>query len=127
MNKPPSGHPRQDWEVEEALRTYPLAPVPPALTPAVMTRIRALSPALRFRLEWLDLALSVFGAAMTVLALSLWQSISPPMAAHLRVQFLLWRQQLSLLAFEPVLLGSLLMALLALLTVSLYLAPRRYR
>ena len=66
--------------VDEALRTYPLVPTPPTLAPAIMARVHAMSLAPRFRLKWIDYALSFFAAGMVGLGLSLWQSVSPQLA-----------------------------------------------
>lgn len=63
--------------VDGALREYPLAPVPPTLAPAVMQRITQLAPAPRFRLQWMDYALGLFGAGMVGLALLFWQVLLP--------------------------------------------------
>ena len=116
---------RQDLAaVEEALRTYPLAAPPRSLTPAVIARLRTVARVPRFRLEWIDLAISLFGAIMTGLVFLLWRSITPEIAARLQIQFLVLQQQFSLLAFAPLLLGSVTMALLASLAASLYVLPR---
>ncbi len=65
---------RQERDViADAVRTYPLAPIPPGLTQAIMTRIRETAPAPRFELGWIDLALGLLGASMTGLAWLLWQ------------------------------------------------------
>lgn len=110
--------------VEDALRTYPLAAPPRSLTPAATARLRTVALVPRFRLEWIDLAISLFGAIMTGLVFLLWQSTTPEMAARLQIQFLILQQQFSLLAFAPLLLGSATTALLASLAASLYVLPR---
>ena len=70
--------------VDDALRAYPLASVPPTLAPAVMARVRVLSPTPRFRLEWIDYALSLFAAGMVGLGLVIWQSISPQLVLDMQ-------------------------------------------
>ncbi len=75
--------------VDDALRTYPLAPAPLTLAPAIITRIHASSPAPHFRLEWLDYALSLFAAGMVGLGLVIWQSISSQLAADAQIQLVM--------------------------------------
>src|SRR5258706_15950152 len=81
--------PRDDLAaaVEDALRSFPLQPVPPGLAPGVMLAVRlpgqarAVRPV--FRLSWIDFALSGFTALMLalVLLLSGWLT---PVAAQLQ-------------------------------------------
>jgi len=107
--------------VDDALRTYPLAPAPASLRPRVMTRIRALA-APRFGLQFLDYAVSLFGAGMAGLALALWQSVTPQMAAHAQLQWLFLAQVLrfNALTLGPALaLGAGLAACAALAAVAI--------
>ena len=101
--------------VDEALRTYPLAPAPDAFTPKVMSRIRALTPAPRFHLAWIDYAISVFAAGMAGLLVLLWQSIPPQMAAQAQLQILFIFLHFNLSLLGPALLGGGLLAAAALL------------
>ncbi len=80
--------------VDDALRTYPLTPAPASLRPGVVTRLRALAPAPRFRLQFLDYAISLFGAGMLGLAVILWRFITPQMAAHAQLEWLYLAQVL---------------------------------
>ncbi len=61
--------------VDHSLRTYPIASPPPSLMRQVMARIRAESQIPRFRLTWLDYAISAFGASAATLLLFFVQSI----------------------------------------------------
>lgn len=63
--------------VDDALRTYPLAPAPGTLRLRVMARLQTSAAPLRFRLQFLDYAVSLFGALMVGLALMFWQTLSP--------------------------------------------------
>jgi hypothetical protein len=72
--------------VDEALRSFPLAPAPPGLARAVRARLPAGGRRPRFRLAWLDYALSVLGAGMAGLALVLWQGVTPRMWAQFQVE-----------------------------------------
>lgn len=62
-----------DDAIADAVRTYPLAPVPSDMTPAIMSRVHSVTVPPRFQLEWIDLALGFFGASMVGLAWWLWQ------------------------------------------------------
>src|SRR5689334_6413317 len=71
-------HEREELAVvDNALRTYPLAPVPPTLAPAVMGRIANRAPMPRFHLQWMDYALGLLAVAMVGLGLLLWQGLFP--------------------------------------------------
>jgi hypothetical protein len=72
--------------VDEALRSYPLRPAPPGLARAVRARLPARAGKPRFRLAWLDYALSLLGAGMAGLALLLWQQVTPVMWAEFQLE-----------------------------------------
>jgi hypothetical protein len=107
--------------VDDALRTYPLAPAPAAFTPKVMSRIRALTPAPRFSLAWIDYAISLFAAGMAGLLIFLWQSIPPQMAmrAQLQILYLFMRFNLALL-WPALLVGGLMAVVVLLMAVVLF-------
>src|SRR5689334_5201956 len=115
MNLKPLTEPEAFAAVDEALRTYPLAPAPAAFTPKVMSRIRALTPAPRFRLAWIDYAVSLFAAGMVGLLMVLWQSIPPQMAAHIQLQMLYLFLHFNFATLGPALLAGGLLAVAALL------------
>ena len=95
-----------DAAIEDALRTAPLEATPPGLYQAVMRRIDASSRSVpmqkprvnrlqsqpfvkgAFRVSWLDLALSLFGAGMLVLTGVMWSWLPAPLAAYFRMQLL---------------------------------------
>ena len=91
--------------VDDALRTQLPAVPPLTFRAAVMARVRALQPAPRFRLHWLDFALSVFVAGMAGLALWLWPLVPPQLAAQVRLQLLDWQYHLRLPSLWPTLLA----------------------
>jgi hypothetical protein len=99
--------------VDDALRTYPEQQAPQALFPAVMGRIPPRQPAPKFRLAWIDYALSLFVAMMVGLALLFRSSyrLPPYWDARLKLQVLAWWQQLR---FVPHVYGDILLAGLAL-------------
>jgi hypothetical protein len=119
-----------DAAIEEALHIAALEPAPPGLYRAVMEQIQAQDLADRagrplraqpvpfaqagFRITWLDLALSLFGAGMLALTGILWSWLPAPVADYLRMQALYEGQQLVYLD-RPVLIwcGLALAALLA--------------
>jgi hypothetical protein len=80
MSELPSAEQTAQAAVDDALRSYPLAPAPRALRSAVLSAIAAYPRALPppFRLGWLDVALSGFGAGMALLALLLWRWLLTP-------------------------------------------------
>ena len=101
--------------VDDALLTYPLAPAPPGLYPAVMARVRRLAPP-RFRLAWMDYAMSLFGAGMAGLAVVLVQAVPPHLTRlaqlHLAVyaQHFGWAPLWVALLAGPILAGAALLA-----------------
>jgi hypothetical protein len=108
-------------QVDEALRTYPLQPAPATLAPRVMARLRALTPAPRFRLSWIDYALSLFAASMLGLALLGWQALTPQLLLRLQVQTLLIARHVGILG-GAALVGGLALAGGACLLAALILA-----
>jgi len=91
--------------IDDALQTYPLEPASANIFPTVMRRIEIQRAAPKFKLSWLDYALSGFAAGMAGLVLFLWQSASlpPHWSAHLRHDILrMWqRVQLTLIHYQP--------------------------
>lgn len=98
--------------VDDALRH--MQDTPPGFTAAVLARIQpqpAPAPVLpRFRLTWLDLALSLFAAGMIGLAWLLTATLPPVLTAQLRNQALYWLQSVRIEPWQPIVLlgGSLL-------------------
>jgi|SRR6185436_6618696 len=107
--------------VDDALRTYPLAPAPAAFTPKVMSRIRALTPTPRFSLAWIDYAISLFAAGMAGLLILLRQSIPPQtaMQAQLQIMYLFMRFNVALL-WPALLVGGLVAVAVLLMAVALF-------
>ena len=112
-------------EVDDALRTYPLTPAPPTLSPRVMARLRSLTPAPRFRLAWIDYAISLFVTGMAALIFILWQSISPLEAARARMQISFVLMHFPTALLWPALLGALLAMTAALLAAGVVFAQAR--
>lgn len=85
---------QQNLVIEDALRTYPVMPVPRDLSVDVLARIQAVPAPRPFRPTWTDLILSI------VLALSigaLWfslQNLPPLVVAQLRKESILLYQQI---------------------------------
>ena len=78
--------------VEDALRTYPLAEAPADLAGRVMERVRAESPAPRFRVTWLDTLISLVVPGAGMLLLFTWASLPPQAVAYLQTRtVLLWQ------------------------------------
>jgi hypothetical protein len=84
-----------DAVIEDALRSAPLEAPPPLLYAAVMQRVRLApqpAPPPRFRIAWLDLALSAFFASMLLAAWFALRLIPPVWISYLRNQAL-WSLQ----------------------------------
>ncbi|MBI5290957.1 MAG: hypothetical protein HY872_03660 [Chloroflexi bacterium] len=110
--------------VEHALRTYPPAPAPPTLAPGVLARIRAERPAARFSIGWLDITMSVFGAAMVFVCGLLWVSIPAQWSAQAALEVLWLRQWIGPIAtLWPILAGALALAATSLLLAVALFAP----
>src|SRR5262245_25601063 len=89
-----------DQAIDDALRTYPLAPAPPSITLNVMARLRNLPPEARprFRLGWFDYAMGLFTTSLAGVGFVLWQSIPPLLVARLQVEWLILLQRLAQIA-----------------------------
>ena len=99
--------------IEDALRTFPLAEAPPALDEAVMRRVRALAPAPRFRLAWLDYALALFAAGLAGLAALLWLALPEVTTLRALNSAFVLAARLGPGIFGLMLLGALALAVLA--------------
>lgn len=84
---------QQHAAIEDALRTYPLAPMPRDLTVDVMARIQAVSVPRAFRLTWNDFVLSL---VLTLCLGAVWfslQMLPPLVVAQIRKESILLYQQ----------------------------------
>lgn len=108
--------------VDDALRTYPLAPAPPELARAVRNRIRASMAMPRFRPAWIDYAVSGFAAAMVGLIVLLLRSIPPHWVAYAQGQLSVLLLVSTPTLLWPVVLGVSLMVALAMLAAVIILA-----
>jgi len=85
---------KQNAAVEDALHTYPVAPLPRDLTLDVMARIRTIPAPHPFRLTWNDLVLSI---VLAVCIGALWfslQNLPPLLLAQIRKESILFYQQI---------------------------------
>jgi len=96
MNETPQK--RLDHLIDQALRDFPLEPAPEGLKEAVMRRIGEPAPSPRFRISWVDLALSGILAVIIGFALDFLQNVlrSPYWMARLRVSVILFSQDIKL-------------------------------
>ena len=87
-----------DRLVDQAIREYPLDPVPPGLFEKVMVQVerQILRPGLKF--SWVDLSLSALLAGFIGIFLELIQSFSrsPYWSAWMRVELLLFWQDMKM-------------------------------
>lgn len=120
--------------IEDALRTYPLAEVPAALSRKIMEQIRTQEiksiriavPRMRFRLTWMDYALGFFLTLLPAAGLVIWATL--PRLALLRITYQ-W-ELLQTSGFFPVLgaslaVGSVLFLLAFLFSINLVLRPEQ--
>lgn len=115
--------------VDDALGTYPLEPAPANIFPVVMRQIEIQRSAPKFKLSWLDYALSGFAAGMAGLVLFLGQSASlpPHWNAKLKNEIFLMGQgfRLALIKSQPQLPIEFYAIFLILLMVGLIVFTRR--
>jgi len=76
-------HPAMDV-IEDALRTYPLEPVPASLKTRVMNRIRPQTFVPRFTFPWLETAIGLMFSTLLTVAATLLLEIPPAAAARLQ-------------------------------------------
>lgn len=108
-----------DDPIEDALRTYPLADVPPNFSKSVMRRVRAadsapLAP--RFRLTWMDYALGFFLTLLPAVGFVIWAFLPRIALLHLELQW----QLLQAGILQPVLFISLAVAAMLLFSALLF-------
>jgi len=114
--------------VDEALRTYPLDEAPTSLYASVMLQVHKTQKSARFRLSWLDYALSLFAAGMVGTLWILWKSYTPSIPIFLKFQFEIrqaWHQLLLTTAFRVDSLAGWMMLFAALLGLLVILAEFR--
>ena len=115
-------NPQPEDIIEDALRTYPLADVPPNLSSKIMGQIRAKStrrfapPRTPFRLTWMDFALAFFLTLIPLAALVTWLTL--PRLAVLRLTFQWQLVQTS--GVFPILIASLAVAGVLLLAAFIF-------
>ena len=118
-------NPQPDLLIESALSTYPLADVPQDFSKRVMRQVKAQPASHRFRLTWMDCALGLFVAVISVVGLAVWFYL--PHQALLDLQFQ-WQavQSSSLLSLViPSLAGAgALLFILFLISLSILFRPR---
>jgi hypothetical protein len=116
-------------EVDAALRSAPLAPLPPAFSPTVLARVRALAPAPRFHLTWLDIAIPLFLSGTVAVLVLVWRALPPHVTQQFlvraQIQWLLLSQQMGQPALSLVIGLSLGLPLAAILTAALLFSPAR--
>jgi hypothetical protein len=115
---------KENTIIEDALKNYPLAPMPRSITPNVMARIQKdVRPAL---VTWKDFGMSLIIALCFGALLFAMQNLPPIMVAKLRIQGILLYQDLLINAhwLVPTLLFGLAVFLFA-LTIQLTTDHRR--
>ena len=119
-------------QLDDALRAWPLAEVPPGFSKNVMEQIESRQATvqmsqvvgLKFRLTWMDFALGVFLSLLPALGLIAFLSLPRKLLLYLQYQWLLLQSP----AFQPVLLaflGAGVMLFLIFLLSLRYILPRQ--
>jgi hypothetical protein len=118
--------------VDDALRRMPAAPAPVGLSAAVMAHIQRESAPVaalerpRFRLSWLEIALSLFAAGMISLAWLLTATLPPALTAQLRNQGLYWLQSMHIDPWFPLfVIGAALLGGVGAALFTIALLPKR--
>jgi hypothetical protein len=114
-------------QVEDALRTYPLADTPPDFAGRVMARVQAEVPAPRFRVTWLDTLVSLVIPGTGMLLLVVWSSLPPQTAAYLQTRVVLLWQFLQRTRLDWAVLGVVLMIVGLLIGMTVRLLRPVYR
>lgn len=87
-------HIKQDAQIEEALKSQPLAPMPLSITAGVMARIQTMDARRSAILTWSDFALSAVIAACLAAFWFASQNLPPILLAKIRIQWILLYQEL---------------------------------
>jgi hypothetical protein len=85
---------KQNLAIEDALRTYPVVPMPRDISIDVLSRIQALPAPRPFRLTWTDL---ILGMVLAICIGALWfslQNLPPLVVAQIRKESILLYQQI---------------------------------
>ncbi len=127
MNEQPAVERAAYAAVDKALRTAPLAEVPPALASAVMARVCGQAAAPRFRLSWLDYALTLFAAGLGGLLLLAWQAVPAWVAPRFQLQLLHWSYYTPPAALWGSVAAAVGLALAALVVGGVLVLRPRYR
>jgi hypothetical protein len=83
--------------VDDALRSYPLAPAPATLYRSTMARIDAARRVPKFRLSWIDIALSLFVAVMVGAIVIVLGAFPSGSIEAIRIEMLVAAQQIDVL------------------------------
>jgi hypothetical protein len=84
----------QDVLLEDALRTYPMAPMPRDITADVMVRIQTVPVPRPFRLAWSDMLLGVVLSLCVAAIWFSWSQLPPLVVAQIRKESILFYQYL---------------------------------
>jgi hypothetical protein len=111
--------------LEDALQSYPVITAPAGFSNSVMNSVRSSEPKLRFRLTWIDYALTLFATSMIGLALTLLQLVPMKWIMQVRFKaFILWERSIHF-QFTPILLGGCFLILIAVsFAIFLFRRPR---
>jgi hypothetical protein len=110
--------------IEDALRSYPLAPVPEALRARVMRQIRPAASLPGFVFPWLEVAISLMCSTMLTAILSVLVSIPPATVTRLEESARIFLHQPASRSIFPVVATmAILSAICLLLALRLFFKP----
>lgn len=104
MDREMDGSERFAWAaVDDALRSEPQESAPPDLLHGVMQQVRAAQPLPRFRLAWIDYALSFLMVWMFAVIAFLSGALPPYLQDYLGLKLRYWLLSLEFQPLQPVL------------------------
>ena len=95
-----------DELIEAALRTYPLAELPPGFSKRTMQRVQIVPAAYRFRLTWMDYALGLFVAVLPMVGFAVWYFLPRQVWLNLQFEWQVFQSS----SLQPVMVTSLVVA-----------------
>ena len=125
MTSLPENNQKADFELEDALRTYPIIPAPTGFSEMVMDNVRASTPIPQFRLSWIDYALTFFATSMIALTLVLWRFVPAQWIMRIKFQaFVFWEYGIRF-QFTPILFVVFILVFIVMVfSVVLFRRPR---
>jgi hypothetical protein len=117
--------PEPDELIENALRTHSLAELPPRFSEGVMQRVQSMPAAYRFRLTWMDYALSLFVSILPIAGFAVWYFLPREVLLDLQFQWqVLQSSRLQPLVVLPLGVAGALLFFAFVISLNIVLRPR---